>query len=570
MDGPSGGGTGATDPAKTVPSTVPASLPAPFAGGRPAPRGRTYLGRPPSPGVARSAAAGATRDRRPSGPRAVRPIGVIDVGSNTARLVVFEAAPGGAVRAVYEAKEVPRLGLGTGADGRLSDAAIGRGVAALQRFAKIVRQRSIPRTLAVATSAVRDAPNGPDFLRAVERSSGLLLRTISGTAEARYGYLGVAGAWELHDDVVCDLGGGSLQLVEVLRGSARGSASLPLGVLRLSQRFLDHDPPKRREMEELQAHVRAAVKAAFGGFQVRSPGLYAVGGTVRALARAAIDLRGWPIGRVHGYSLFDHDLEALGELLEEMPAEKRRAIPGIGSDRADVVVAGVIVLQELLRATGADRIRVSGTGIREGIALEAVGAALPAPATELADRSVRAAAESFAFDLAHAEEVAQAALGLFQALAPREKWGPREALALRVAAGLHDAGIAIDLWRHAHHSAYLIQNYPILGLDQREILLAAMAAYLHEGGSLPSERKKRYQAILDADDLDLARRLGAVLETAELVAGLRPRFAPTADGRTVGVAFSPPAGSPGIGRAGEKAAKTIERAFGRQVKVRER
>ncbi len=502
--------------------------------------------------------------------RSARPIGVIDVGSNTARLVVFDASRRGAIRAVYEAKEVPRLGLRTGPDGRLSDAAVERGVAALRRFAKIVRQRELPRTIAVATSAVRDAPNGADFLRAVERSSGILLRTISGAEEARYGYLGIAGAWELRDDLVCDLGGGSLQLVEVVRGRPRTSGSVPLGVLRLSQRFLAHDPPKKREMDDLRDHVRRALKAAFGPLVVKSPGLYVVGGTVRALARAAIDFRGWPIGRVHGYPLFDHDVEALGELLEEMSADKRRAIPGIGSDRADVVVAGVVVLQELLRATGADRIRVSGTGIREGIALEAIGAALPASATELADRSVAAAAESFAVDVAHAREVADAARGLFEVLGSREKWGAREALALRVAAGLHDAGTAIDLWRHAHHSGYLIRNYPILGLDQREILLASMAAYLHEGGSLPSEWKRRFQPVLDADDLDLARRLGAVLEVAELLAGLRPRFTAVADGRAVGVAFSPRAGSPGSGRVGEKAAKTIERTFHREVKVRER
>ncbi|EQD58864.1 exopolyphosphatase, partial [mine drainage metagenome] len=95
-----------------------------------------------------------------------------------------------------------------------------------------------------------------------------------------------------------------------------------------------------------------------------------------------------------------------------------------------------------------------------------------------------AAARSFGVDVDHARAVTDAALGLFDALAPKEKWGPHEALALRVAAGLHDAGTVIDLWRHAHHSAYLVRNYPILGLDQREILLASMAAYLHEGGSL--------------------------------------------------------------------------------------
>ncbi len=472
--------------------------------------------------------------------RSPRQIGVIDVGSNTARFVVFDSSGPGTVRAVYEAKEVPRLGAGVGPDGRLSDEAIQRGVAGVRRFARLVRSLEVPHTLAVATSAVRDAPNGPDFVRAVERNSSVLLRIISGVEEARYAYLGVASAWELREDIVCDLGGGSLQLVEVHRGALRNSVSLPLGVLRLSQRFLEHDPPKRRELEELRDYVRETLSSVFEAFQGESHGLYAVGGTVRSLARAAIDFRDWPIGRVHGYPLLDHDVEALGELLGEMPAEKRRAIPGIGSDRADVVLAGIVVFRELMRVTHAEQITVSGTGIREGIALEAVGAKLPAPAADLAQRSVLAASESFRFDAEHGREVTDCALGLFEVLAERFHWGKSEELALRVAAGMHDAGTAIDLWRHAHHSAYLIQNYPILGLNQREILLASMAAYVHEGSPLPSEWKKGFQPILNAEDLDTARQLGAVVEVAEVTSSFRPRFSASGDGRAVTLAFSPP------------------------------
>ncbi|HLM90457.1 MAG TPA: Ppx/GppA phosphatase family protein [Thermoplasmata archaeon] len=501
--------------------------------------------------------------------RSSRQLGVIDVGSNTARFVVFESSAGGTVRAVHEAKEVPRLGLGAGPDGRLSDEAIQRGVAGVKRFARLVRSLDVPRTLAVATSAVRDAPNGPEFVRAVERSSGVLLRIISGVEEARYGYLGVASAWELREDIVCDLGGGSLQLVEVHRGALRNSVSLPLGVLRLSQRFLEHDPPKRREMEELRDYVRETLASVFEAFQGETHGLYAVGGTVRSLARAAIDFRGWPIGRVHGYPLLDHDVEALGELLGEMPADKRRAIPGVGSDRADVVLAGIVVFRELMRVTRAEQITVSGTGIREGIALEAVGAKLPASAVDLAQRSVAAASESFRFDGGHGREVTDCALGLFAVLADRFHWGTSEELALRVAAGMHDAGTAIDIWRHAHHSAYLIQNYPILGLNQREILLASMAAYVHEGSPLPTEWKKGFQPILTPDDLDTARELGAVVEVAELTSPFRPRFSASGDGRSLGLAFSPPSGTTVRTRLGEKVAKTLQRAFDVEVRVRD-
>jgi len=235
-------------------------------------------------------------------------VGVMDVGSNTARCVVFETSNSGSVRAIYETKDSTRLGSGTSADGSLSPEAMVRGIATVRRFARTIRSLKVPKTLAVATSAIRDAPNGSEFVRDVARATGVTLRTISGTEEARYAYLGIASAWQLSNDLVCDLGGGSLQLAEVRDGRLRNSVSLPLGVLRLSQRFFDHDPPKRREYDALREHVRetlGSVLEAFGGAQYR---IFGIGGTVRSLARAAIEFRDYPVRRVHGYPLYEADI----------------------------------------------------------------------------------------------------------------------------------------------------------------------------------------------------------------------------------------------------------------------
>ena len=517
----------------------------------------------------RSRGAEVARPAHAERPGMHRRIGVIDVGSNTARFVTFEASESGCVRAVYETKESPRLGLNVRADGRLAPEAIERGITAVNRFARTIRGLGLTQTLAVATSAVRDAPNGAEFVRQVERSTGVLLRVISGAEEARYAYLGVASAWELDRALVADLGGGSLQLAETRAGRLGHSVSVPLGALRLSQRYFDHDPPKRKEVDELRTYVRETLRSVFEAFGSHRYRIYGIGGTVRSLARAAIELRDYPIERVHGYPLWDHDLESLAELLGEMSTPKRRAVPGIGADRADVVVAGLVVLRELVRATEADRITVAGTGIREGIALEAIGAELPVAAEVLAERSAAAAAESFAFRLDHGREVADTAIALFGLLAPRFEWGRSEGLALRVAGWMHDAGTAIDLWRHAHHSAYLIQNYPIWGLDQREVLLASMAARTHEGGELPSDWKKGFLPILRGPDLETARRLGAVLEVAEITSAARPRFSASGNGRSVTVAFSPTARSALDDLWEERVRKTMERVLETEVKVRD-
>jgi len=501
--------------------------------------------------------------------RTVPTIGVMDVGSNTARCVVFETSHAGSVRAIYETKDSTRLGSGTGADGSLSPEAMVRGIATVRRFSRVLRSLKVPKTLAVATSAVRDAPNGPEFVRDVGRATGVPLRTISGTEEARYAYLGIASAWELSNDIVCDLGGGSLQLAEVRGGRLHNSVSLPLGALRLSQRFFDHDPPKRREYDALREHVRetiGSVMEAFGGAQYR---LFGIGGTVRSLARAAIEFRDYPVRRVHGYLLWENDIEALEELLGEMPSARRRSVPGIGGDRVDVVLAGIVVFSELLRAVQVDRIIVSGTGIREGIALESLGTPLPAPAEVLAERSTAAASESFAFDLRHGREVADTATALYRVLASRFDGGPSEALALRVAAWMHDSGVAIDLWNHARHSAYLIQNYPIWGLDQREVILAAMAAYLHEGNPVPSEWKKQYLPVIESKDLDRASRLGAILGVAEILSPARPRFSVTSDGKALAVSFSAASNTTLPPRWAEKVRKPMERLFELEVRYRD-
>jgi len=508
-------------------------------------------------------------EREGSASRAVSTLGVIDIGSNTARFVVFEASPAGTVRPIYETKDAPRLGSGTGADGSLSPEAVVRGIATVRRFSRTMRSLKVPKTVSVATSAVRDAPNGPDFIRDVERATGVSLRIISGTQEARYAYLGIASAWELSNDLVCDLGGGSLQLAEVRDGSLRNSVSLPLGALRLSQRFFEHDPPKRREYDALREHVREAISSileAFGGGPYR---LFGIGGTVRSLARAAIEIREYPVRRVHGYPLYGNDIDALRELLGEMPAARRRAVPGIGSDRTDVVLAGITVFSELLRAVKAERIVVSGTGIREGIALESLGVKLPVSATTLAERSATAAAGSFAFDIEHGREVAEVADSLYRILTARFEGNPSEALALRVAAWMHDAGVAIDLWNHARHSSYLIQNYPIRGLDQREVLLAAMAAYLHEGNEIPSEWKKGFLPIIRPPDLETAVRLGAVLGAAEYLVAVRPRFSLTAEGKVLSVSFSSTRDTTLPPRWAEKVRKLMERIFELEVRYRD-
>ena len=465
----------------------------------------------------------ASLDRVELGSRPTQ-IGVIDLGSNTARLVVYESTPDAGLRIIAEWKDVPRLGKGTAADGSLSEEAMERGLSSLRRFARSLRSMDVARVVAVATSAVRDAPNGADFLRRVEREIGIATRVLTGEEEARYAFLGVASAFELKNDLVFDLGGGSLQIVRVESGKPVSDRSLPLGALRLTERYLEHDPPKKGELEELRSHVRHALREASEILLPAPRRLFGVGGTIRSLARAAIEITEYPLPQLHGYGITRRDLEAIGDLLLEMSAARRREVPGISGSRSDVIVAGLVTVRELLSVTEARQLIACGTGIREGIALESQGAALPAPAQVLAYRSVVAAARSFGFSLPHGEEVRRRAIELFDRLDDRKDSDPESRLALEVAAWMHDVGAVIEPAHHPEHSAYILRNSRILGLTHREVLLASIAASLHEGAEPPARWHKEFRPLLSEEALGLAGRLGAVLFFAETLSGTGASF----------------------------------------------
>jgi exopolyphosphatase/guanosine-5'-triphosphate,3'-diphosphate pyrophosphatase len=494
---------------------------------------------------------------------------VVDVGSNTARLVMFRTSTSGGLRAVFERKESPRLGLGVAADGTLGREATERGIASLRRFAQTLRDLGNPTLVAVATSATRDAPNGEAFVQRVARETGINLRVLSEVEEARYAYLGVATACELTDDLVCDLGGGSLQIIASRGGRFQNSVSLPLGALRLRQRFLEHDPPKGREIDALRASVQEDIASAVKALGRGHRGIFGVGGTVRSLAKVAINLREYPISRVHGYPLGRRDLEALGELLFDMPTDKRSAIAGVGGDRADVIIAGLVVIQELLSETDQEQITVSGTGIREGIAAEATHAELPASSEELARRSVLAASDAFEFSIDHGVEVERVSRQLVDLLSPRLGWGTEERIALSVASWMHDSGTAVDLWRHGRHSAYLVRNFPLWGVSQREVLLASMATYVHEGDEPPSSWRKEFLPVIRPSDIGTARRLGTLLYVAETLQGEDPKFSLPAGSATLSVGLGRASEGSVSPKAIEKIRKPLRREFDLEVRIRD-
>lgn len=298
-------------------------------------------------------------------------VGVIDLGSNSFRMVVFERADGSWKRR-DECSEGVRIGEGLAASGQLGEAAMERGVQTVLRFTELCARRGLDRGSidAVATSAIRDAENGQEFLDRVHARTGLQARVLSREQEARYGYLAAVNSTTLADGCVLDLGGGSLQLVRVAGRLPRESGSWRLGAVRMTERFMLEDGPlKRSERKALQTHVARKLERA-PWLVSAGPRLVGLGGTVRNLASAAERAAGLPSEEVQGFLIDRRALDELTDRLAALAPSKRGNVPGIKPARADIVLAGALVIQGVMDAGGFDTLEVTGAGLREGIFFE--------------------------------------------------------------------------------------------------------------------------------------------------------------------------------------------------------
>jgi exopolyphosphatase/guanosine-5'-triphosphate,3'-diphosphate pyrophosphatase len=342
----------------------------------------------------------------------------------------------------------------------------------------------------VATSAIRDASNAEEFLRRAQAASGLPVRVLSREQEARYGYLAAVNSTTLANGAVLDLGGGSLQLVEVAGRLARASASWPLGAVRMTERFLPGDgPAKPKQLRELRAHVAGELERA-PWLSRSGPRIVGIGGTVRNLAAAAQRALGVAEFGVQGYVLGRPELGALIETLAALAPAERGGVPGVKPSRGDLILAGAVVVDQVLDSGGFEGIEVTEAGLREGVFFERLLDGDPPLLDDVRRASVVNLAARYGMDpdsSPHVAHVARLALGLFDELAAAglHEGAPLERELLWAAAVLHDVGVAIDYDDHHKHSRYLILNGGLPGFQPREVALIGQAVRYHRKG-MPS------------------------------------------------------------------------------------
>jgi exopolyphosphatase/guanosine-5'-triphosphate,3'-diphosphate pyrophosphatase len=435
---------------------------------------------------------------------------VIDIGSNSGRVVVYRRDAAGRLRILSTTRAALRLVRDVDEDRRFHPESIERTLGALADFRAMALGAGAREIRVVATAAMRDATNGADLIERAWRELGLEIEVIDGNREAWFGVLGALHGLPVDHGAIFDLGGGSMQ-VTLFRERRLGQAwSFPLGALRLSHQFLRSDPPDAGELRRLRRHVREVLEGA--GVPALRPGdsLVGTGGTVRNLAKIDRHARDYPLTRVHGYVVSRGHVREIAAEMSRRRQRKRDDVKGLSDERADSIVGGSLAIETLMEVLDASEITVSGQGVREGMALSALaGDTLPS-AQEVRVASVASLCARFdAWDEESARRRAAVAAALFAALEPSGRKETQEALVR--AATVLDIGRSVDFFERHAHTADILAATDLDGFTHREIALTASVVRT----AREDDGANAYRPLVSRDDRPALVRAGVLLALAD-------------------------------------------------------
>jgi exopolyphosphatase / guanosine-5'-triphosphate,3'-diphosphate pyrophosphatase len=415
-------------------------------------------------------------------------IAAIDIGTNSIHMIVVQVRPDLSFEVVDREKEMVRLGAG-GLDGRsLTPTATTAALQTLTKFRRLANAHKVDEIVAAATSAIREADNGGDFIAEVAQRTGIQVKVISGTEEARL--IHMAAVYGVHmggsPAVVMDIGGGSIEVTLGTASHLSHARSFKLGVIRLTERFVHTDPLSKRDERRMVKHINREL----GGYldtiaEKRFDRVIGTSGTILSLGALALSESG-PVGddALRNRRVPTKAIRRLRKRLSGVDLETRLHMDGLDPRRADIAVAGSILLDTVLRRVGADDITLCDLALREGLVLDYIhrNTATIRKIERYPDvrrRSVIELGERCGYVPAHARHVSQLALSIFDQTRAVHKLADREREWLEYAALLHDAGVHISYERHHRHSYYLIKNGELRGFDPQEIELIALLARYH-------------------------------------------------------------------------------------------
>ena len=455
-------------------------------------------------------------------------LAAIDIGSNSIKLAVADAVDSDSFAVLRREKDVIRLGHETLRKGRLSRSAIDRAIGCLQRYKAIAETNRAEAIVTVATASVREAHNAAQFVKEVERQTGLRVEILSGIEEARLIGLAAAHGCSLKaaTNINIDIGGGSTEVSLFRNGTSLSLFSLKLGAVGLTERYLISDPPSAKQLKNLKAEIHGAFErprrelrdARWQQASGTSGTILSLGATLRKLAQTNDERKHQPVQPTET-DIPLSQLAALNTKLATLDHAGRRALAELTAQRAEIIIAGGQILEGAMRALSINVIRTCDWALREGVIIDSLreweDESRP-PGPKFADqklRGVHAVGRRFGYEETHARHVANLAEKIFDSLAPAEKLSPHHRTLMLAGALLHDIGYHIAHDSHQKHTLYLVTNSELTGFSEAERAVIANIARYHRG-SLPKKRHPEYEA-LNVADRQIVCKLGGIVRLAD-------------------------------------------------------
>ncbi len=457
-------------------------------------------------------------------------LAAIDVGTNSIRLIIVDVAAAGTYRIIDDEKIITRLGRGSAFQGTLQEDAIAESVEAIAKLVMIARSNAVDRLRLIATAAVRDAGNGGRVVDRVRERTGETLEVISAEAEATLAYRSVAAAFDLTaiDSAVADIGGGSTEVVVSVQGMIEHVYTLPLGAVRLRERFGPCDDPQGDQLQSIRRYVREVIRDHVERPANSPQFLIGTGGTFTTLAAmsmheaATTDRVDLLPGTLRGHEIQRDEIRHFTEAIRRMPIDRRPMVPGLSADRADIIVPGLVVIDRLMKRLGINRLRVHDRGIRDGVILEMIEA-IGLSGSEHPDgaRTVdhTGSAAEFAarcgVDADDARHTARLAVSIYDQLATLGLLvhADEDRFVLEQAAILRDVGYVVNYSKHHKHSYHLILHADLAGMGAGQRRLVATVARYHRKAK-PSLSHDEFAMHAPADQARI-RTLAAILRVAD-------------------------------------------------------
>ncbi|MBM7555860.1 exopolyphosphatase [Halanaerobacter jeridensis] len=452
-------------------------------------------------------------------------LAIIDIGSNSMKMVLAEVKKGHSFTIIDELKETVRLGEGMSIEKKLKQDRMDKAIQTLRMFKDLCDATDTEEIITVATAAVREATNRQQFLQRVKREIGLDVKVLSGIDEGYYDYWGVANSIDKEDGLIMDIGGGSIELIWMKDRKVKESTSLSFGALDITQNFDLYDSINEEQEKELEDFLHDAYQEVPWLSEMDHTALLGVGGTIKNIARIDQRKKDYPLNILHNYKMSNEAINDVYQLVKSKDLEERKNISGLSTKRADIFIGASAAVKTLIDFCDIKKLILSRKGIREGLIYHHLCRS-DQPVKDVVNFSIKNIMNNFNLNQDHAYHIYKLSKSLYDQLKdlyelkPSEFNGDIDKIIL-VAAMMHDIGNHVNYYDHHEHSFYMLLNSGINGLSHRELLLSSYiaASHRHTKYSLHKYNLNRasLQKIINKNgpDKEAIRKTGILLEIAE-------------------------------------------------------